>query len=70
MTILKAEDSYLIKDVDYVKSTNFISLFESTEDLDAPANFEIPPTTTNDMRTDYVAFNESEAKTDEEYLDA
>lgn len=53
-----------------MKSTNFISLFESTEDLDAPANFEIPPTTTNDMRTDYVAFNESEAKTDEEYLDA
>ncbi|KAG5629740.1 hypothetical protein H5410_001457, partial [Solanum commersonii] len=66
VTTLKVEVANLRKDVDYLKSTNFTSLLEAADDMDAPTSFEIPPTTTEDMPMDDVAATESKAETDEE----
>ncbi|XP_049358588.1 uncharacterized protein LOC125823232 [Solanum verrucosum] len=68
VTALKAEVTNLRKDVDYLKSTDFTSLLEAVDDIDAPATSDIPPTTTGDIPMEDVAAAASEAKTDEEQL--
>uniref|UniRef100_M1DGQ3 Polyprotein protein n=1 Tax=Solanum tuberosum TaxID=4113 RepID=M1DGQ3_SOLTU len=54
VTTLKAEVAYLRKDVDYLKSTYFTSLFELAEDRDASTSLEMPLATTGDVPTDDV----------------
>lgn len=61
MTTLKAEVSYLRKDVYYLKSTNFTSLFDSAEDQDAPTNSKMPPANTEDVPMEYMTVDESGA---------
>ncbi|KAG5594471.1 hypothetical protein H5410_035703 [Solanum commersonii] len=68
VTTLRVEVSDLRKDVDYLKSTYFTSLFESAEDRDASANSEIPSATTRDVPMDGMTDDKSEAETDEEQL--
>uniref|UniRef100_M1DGU9 Polyprotein protein n=1 Tax=Solanum tuberosum TaxID=4113 RepID=M1DGU9_SOLTU len=45
MTSLKADVANLKNDVVYLKSTDFTSLLEAANDMDAPASYEIPPVT-------------------------
>ncbi|KAG5619698.1 hypothetical protein H5410_004916 [Solanum commersonii] len=66
MTTLKDEVSYLRKDVEYIKSTNFNSLFEAAETQGVSGSSEMPLTTTGDVPMEDVATNASEAETDEE----
>ncbi|XP_049385295.1 uncharacterized protein LOC125849251 [Solanum stenotomum] len=71
---LKADVSEMRKDVDHLKSTDFTSLFESTEvphvpSADVSACAEVPPATTGDVVRADVAIAELEAETDEEQLD-
>ncbi|XP_049352798.1 uncharacterized protein LOC125817303 [Solanum verrucosum] len=70
VTTLKPEVSDLRKDVDYLKSTDFTSLFESAQDQDAPASSEMPLATTRNVPMDDVVADELEAEMDEEQLDA
>uniref|UniRef100_M1DDA3 Polyprotein protein n=1 Tax=Solanum tuberosum TaxID=4113 RepID=M1DDA3_SOLTU len=55
--------------MDYLKSTNFTSLLEAADDVDALAGTEIPPITTGDAPTDDVAFDDSGVETDEEQME-
>uniref|UniRef100_M1DLU9 Polyprotein protein n=1 Tax=Solanum tuberosum TaxID=4113 RepID=M1DLU9_SOLTU len=55
--------------MDYLKSTHFPSLFDSAEDPNAPANFEMPPTKTVDVHMDVVV-DWSEMEMDVKLLDA
>ncbi|KAG5611388.1 hypothetical protein H5410_022669 [Solanum commersonii] len=66
VTALKAKVEDLRKDVDYLNSTDFTSLLEATDDVDAPSTFKIPPATTGDVHKDDAAVDESDAETDEE----
>ncbi|XP_049385472.1 uncharacterized protein LOC125849431 [Solanum stenotomum] len=68
VTSLRAEVANLRKDVDYLKSTDFTSLFELTEDRNALTISKMPPATTRDVPIDNIATDESEAETDEEHL--
>ncbi|XP_049353573.1 uncharacterized protein LOC125818091 [Solanum verrucosum] len=68
VTALKVEVADLRKDVDYLKSTDFTSLLEATDDMDALATSEIPPATTRDVHRDDIVVDESEAETDEELI--
>ncbi|XP_049373428.1 uncharacterized protein LOC125838408 [Solanum verrucosum] len=66
VTAFKAKVANLRKDVDYLKSTDFTSLLEAADDLDAPETSEIPSATTRDVNRDEEAVDESDAETDEE----
>ncbi|XP_049382847.1 uncharacterized protein LOC125847225 [Solanum stenotomum] len=70
MKTLKADVEDLRKDVDYLKSTNFTSLFEAAEIEGVPGSSKIPPTTTGDVSIEDIVADESEAETHEEQLDA
>lgn len=58
------------KDVDYLKSTDFISLFESAQHWDAPTSFEMTSATNGDVRRDDVTTDVLDVKKDEEQLDS
>ncbi|KAG5631886.1 hypothetical protein H5410_003603 [Solanum commersonii] len=66
---LRAEVADLRKDVDYLKSIDFTTLFKATETEDAPATSDIPSITTGDVQMDDIATDESEAETDEEQIE-
>ncbi|KAK4718216.1 hypothetical protein R3W88_016554 [Solanum pinnatisectum] len=66
VTTLKVEVADLRKDVDYLKSTDFTSLLETSDERDAP---EIPPATIGDVRRDEAIVDESDAETDEEQIE-
>ncbi|KAG5631960.1 hypothetical protein H5410_003677 [Solanum commersonii] len=61
-TTLRAEVADLRKYVDYLKSTNFTSLLEATDDMDAPETLEIPPVTTGDVHRNETAGDKSDAR--------
>ncbi|KAK4716547.1 hypothetical protein R3W88_014885 [Solanum pinnatisectum] len=69
VTTLKVEVADLKKDVDYLKSTDFTSLLEVADNMDAPASSEIPPFTTGDVPVDDMAADESKIETDEEQIE-
>ncbi|XP_049406203.1 uncharacterized protein LOC125869818 [Solanum stenotomum] len=69
VTALKSEVVDLRKDIDYLKSTNFISLLKVVDDVDAPETSEIPPATTTDVHRNDTAVDESEAETSEELIE-
>ncbi|XP_049368426.1 uncharacterized protein LOC125833327 [Solanum verrucosum] len=69
VTALKAKVANLRKDIDYLKSTDFTSLLEAADNLDAPENSEIPPATTKDLHRDDVAVDESDAEINEEQIE-
>ncbi|KAK4706638.1 hypothetical protein R3W88_033808 [Solanum pinnatisectum] len=69
VTTLKAEVAYLRKDVDYLKSTDFTSLLEVADDVDAPETSEVPSATTGYVHRDDTIVDESEAKTDNELIE-
>ncbi|KAG5580683.1 hypothetical protein H5410_051310 [Solanum commersonii] len=69
VTTLKAEVANLRKDVDNLKSTDFTSVLEATDDVDAPTKSEIPPVSTRDVLIDDMVADESEAETDEEKIE-
>ncbi|KAG5632585.1 hypothetical protein H5410_004302 [Solanum commersonii] len=70
VTSLKVEVSDLRKDMDYLKSTDFTSLFESAEAPGVPTSSDMPSATTEDKPMNDLAATELEAETDEEQLNA
>uniref|UniRef100_M1DC68 Polyprotein protein n=1 Tax=Solanum tuberosum TaxID=4113 RepID=M1DC68_SOLTU len=66
VTALKAEVADSRKDVDYLKSTDFTSLPEAANDVDATEISNVPPATTRDIQRDDTIVDESDAETDEE----
>ncbi|XP_049373420.1 uncharacterized protein LOC125838397 [Solanum verrucosum] len=69
ITALQADVAYRMKDVDYLKSTDFTSLLEAAYDVDALETFEIPLATTREVYWNGIAADESEAETDEEQIE-
>ncbi|KAG5619769.1 hypothetical protein H5410_004987 [Solanum commersonii] len=69
VTTLKAEVANMIKDIDYLKSTDFNSLLKAANDVNAQHSSEIPPITTKNMSRDDVVVHESEIETDEEQIE-
>ncbi|KAH0725246.1 hypothetical protein KY284_001111 [Solanum tuberosum] len=68
VTYLRAEVVDLRKDVNYLKSTDFTTLFEAAEIEGASAIYEIPPTSIRDAQMDDVGADASETETNEEQL--
>uniref|UniRef100_M1DQH1 Polyprotein protein n=1 Tax=Solanum tuberosum TaxID=4113 RepID=M1DQH1_SOLTU len=68
VSALKVEVADLRKVVDYLKSTNFISLIQAADDVDAPKTSGIPRDTTGDAHRDEHTVGESDAETDEEKI--
>ncbi|KAG5631460.1 hypothetical protein H5410_003177 [Solanum commersonii] len=66
VTDFKAKVADLRKDIDYVNSTDFTSLLEAADDLDALETSEIPPTSTRNGHRDKAAVDELNDETDEE----
>lgn len=66
MSTLKLEVADLRMDMDYLKSTNFTSLFEAAETKGVPGSSKMPSITTRDVPMEDVADDVSEAETDEE----
>uniref|UniRef100_M1DRV0 Polyprotein protein n=1 Tax=Solanum tuberosum TaxID=4113 RepID=M1DRV0_SOLTU len=69
VTTFKAEVADLRKDVDYLKSTDFTSLLEAVDDVDALETSEIPSATTRDVHRDETVVDESEVETDEKLIE-
>ncbi|KAG5579820.1 hypothetical protein H5410_050447 [Solanum commersonii] len=67
--MIEIKVSDLRKDVDYLKSTDFTSLLEAANDLEAPETSVIPPATARDMYGDDAVIKESNAKTDEKLIE-
>uniref|UniRef100_M1DXM1 Polyprotein protein n=1 Tax=Solanum tuberosum TaxID=4113 RepID=M1DXM1_SOLTU len=61
VTTLKVEVTDLRKDVDYLKSTDFTSVLDATDDIDAPITFEIPLATNRHVHQDDMAADKSKA---------
>uniref|UniRef100_M1DP44 Polyprotein protein n=1 Tax=Solanum tuberosum TaxID=4113 RepID=M1DP44_SOLTU len=68
-TLTRRVETYLRKDVDYLKSTDFTSLLEATDDVDVSTTFKLPLATTEDIHMDDIATDESEAKIDEKQIE-
>lgn len=62
---MKVKIANLGKGVKYLKYTNFTSLLDVADDLDAPETSKIPLTTTRDVHR----VDESEVETDEDLIE-
>ncbi|KAG5571762.1 hypothetical protein H5410_061528 [Solanum commersonii] len=69
VTGLKVKVADLKKDVDYLKSTDFTSLLEAANDVEAQPSSEIPPITIENVSRDDVEVDGSESKIDEEQIE-
>uniref|UniRef100_M1DYU6 Integrase core domain containing protein n=1 Tax=Solanum tuberosum TaxID=4113 RepID=M1DYU6_SOLTU len=63
--MLKSMRSRLEEGVDYLKSTDFTSLLEAANDVDAPATSDFLPVTTGNIHRDAATVDESDAEIDE-----
>uniref|UniRef100_M1DWV0 Polyprotein protein n=1 Tax=Solanum tuberosum TaxID=4113 RepID=M1DWV0_SOLTU len=68
VSTLKAEMADLRKDVEYLKSTDFTSLMRGADNENAPKTSGIPLATTRDVHRGGIAYEESDAETDEELI--